>query len=486
MLDSFYDVIIVGGGVVGTAVARELSRYALSICLLEKEEDVCSGTSKANSAIVHAGFDAFPGTLKANFNVKGNAMMESLSAELSFEFRRNGSLVLCLSDEDMPKLGELYRRGLQNGVPDLCILSGSEVRKREPSISDEVVAALYAPTGGIVCPFGLTIALAENAVDNGVEFRLETAVEKIRKEKMGYAVSTSRGEFHARYIVNAAGIYSDELHNMVSEKKLHIIPRKGDYCLLDKEAGNHVSHTIFQLPGKYGKGVLVTPTVHGNLLIGPTATDVADKENTATTADELAQVMSKSAVSVKNIPYRLTITSFSGVRAHEDGDDFVIGEVSDAPGFFDAAGIESPGLSSAPAIGRYLAEKIAEKAGAEKKTDFHPNRRGFIKLAEKPFEERERLIRENPLYGVMVCRCMQISEGEIVDAIRRPLGARSLDGIKRRVHQGMGRCQAGFCTPKTMEILSRETGIPMEKICKNRAGSQMLSEVNGNDEYKTM
>ncbi len=486
MLDSFYDVIIVGGGVVGTAVARELSRYALSICLLEKEEDVCSGTSKANSAIVHAGFDAVPGTLKANFNVKGNAMMESLSAELSFEFRRNGSLVLCLSDEDMPKLGELYRRGLQNGVPDLCILSGSEVRKREPNISDEVVAALYAPTGGIVCPFGLTIALAENAADNGVEFRLETAVEKIRKEKMGYAVSTSRGEFHARYIVNAAGIYSDELHNMVSEKKLHIIPRKGDYCLLDKEAGNHVSHTIFQLPGKYGKGVLVTPTVHGNLLIGPTATDVADKENTATTADELAQVMSKSAVSVKNIPYRLTITSFSGVRAHEDGDDFVIGEVSDAPGFFDAAGIESPGLSSAPAIGRYLAEKIAEKAGAEKKTDFHPNRRGFIKLAEKPFEERERLIRENPLYGVMVCRCMQISEGEIVDAIRRPLGARSLDGIKRRVHQGMGRCQAGFCTPKTMEILSRETGIPMEKICKNRAGSQMLSEVNGDDEYKTM
>ena len=299
MLDSFYDVIIVGGGVIGTAVARELSRYALSICLLEKEEDVCSGTSKANSAIVHAGFDAVPGTLKANFNVKGNAMMESLSAELSFEFRRNGSLVLCLSDEDMPKLGELYRRGLQNGVPDLCILSGSEVRKREPNISDEVVAALYAPTGGIVCPFGLTIALAENAADNGVEFRLETAVEKIRKEKMGYAVSTSRGEFHARYIVNAAGIYSDELHNMVSEKKLHIIPRKGDYCLLDKEAGNHVSHTIFQLPGKYGKGVLVTPTVHGNLLIGPTATDVADKENTATTADELAQVMSKSAVSVK-------------------------------------------------------------------------------------------------------------------------------------------------------------------------------------------
>ncbi len=478
MADSIYDVIIIGGGVVGAATARELSRYALSICVIEKEEDVCSGTSKANSAIVHAGFDALPGTQKAKFNVMGNAGMEALSQELSFEFRRNGSLVLCFSDEDMPRLGELYRRGLQNGVPDLRILTGKEARKKEPNLTDDVVAALYAPTGGIVCPFGLTIALAENAADNGVEFRFHTQAREIRKTENGYLVVTDSGDFQTRYVVNAAGVYADVLHNMVSARKLHITPRKGDYILLDKEAGGHVASTIFQLPGKYGKGVLVTPTVHGNLLLGPTATDVADKEDTATTAKELAQVLEKSAVSVKNIPYRLTITSFSGVRAHEDGDDFVIGEAPDAPGFFDAAGIESPGLSSAPAIGAYLAEQIAKRAGAKRNAAFHPQRRGFVKLAEKSPEERALLIRENPLYGVIVCRCMQISEGEIVDAIRRTLGARSLDGIKRRVHQGMGRCQAGFCTPKAMEILSRETGIPMEKICKNRDGSEMLSKMN--------
>mgnify|MGYP005974432971 FL=1 len=478
MSEKIYDAIIIGGGVVGAAVARALSRYELSVCLLEKEEDVCSGTSKANSAIVHAGFDALPGTQKAKFNVKGNAMMDKLSEELSFEFKRNGSLVLCFSDEDMPSLGELYRRGIQNGVPDLRIISGDEARRMEPNLADEVVAALYAPTGGIVCPFGLTIALAENAADNGVDFCFDTLVEEIQKTESGYLVKTNQGMYRARYIVNAAGVYSDELHNMVSEKKLHITPRKGDYCLLDKEAGGHVCATIFQLPGKYGKGVLVSPTVHGNLLIGPTAKDVESKENTATTAAELAEVTAKSAVSVKNIPYRLTITSFSGLRAHEDGDDFVIGEIPDSPGFFDAAGIESPGLSSAPAIGEYLAEQIAVKAGAAKKANFNPKRKGFVKLAEKSFEEREKLIRENPLYGVIVCRCMQISEGEIVDAIHRTLGARSLDGIKRRVRQGMGRCQAGFCTPKTMEILSRETGIPMEKICKNRVGSEMLSGRN--------
>ena len=471
-----YDVAVIGGGVVGAAIARELSRYELSVCVIEKEEDVCSGTSKANSAIVHAGYDAVPGTRKAALNVRGNAMMEELARDLEFEFRRNGSLVLCFDDADVPKLGELYHRGLQNGVPDLQIITGDEVRKMEPNITDEVVAALWAPTGGIVCPFGLTIALAENACVNGVEFCFNTEVTAIHKAENGYTLETTAGATKAKMVVNAAGVYADNIHNMVSAKKLHITPRKGDYCLLDKEAGSHVSATVFQLPGKYGKGILVTPTVHGNLLLGPTATDVEDKENTATTAAELAEVTAKSAVSVKNIPYRLTITSFSGVRAHEDGDDFVIGEVEDAPGFFDAAGIESPGLSSAPAIGVYVAELVAAKAGAAKKENFIAKRRGFVKLAEKSAEERAALIRENPLYGVIVCRCMDVSEGEIIDAIHRPLGARSLDGIKRRVHQGMGRCQAGFCTPKTMEILSRETGIPMEKICKNRAGSEMLSQ----------
>ncbi len=471
-----FDAVVIGGGAVGCAIARELARFELSACLLEKEEDVCSGTSKANSAIVHAGFDAVPGTKKAEFNVKGNQMMDALASDLQFEFKRNGSVVLCFADEDMPKLAELYQRGIKNGVEGLEIISGDKMRELEPNVSGEVVAALVAPTGAIVCPFGLTIALAENAADNGVEFRFNTAVSNIKKAEGGYVIETNQGEIFAKTVINAAGVYADEIHNMVSEEKLSIKARKGDYCLLDKEAGTHVSRTIFQLPGKYGKGILVSPTVHGNLLLGPTAVDVDDKDNTATTAAELADVVAKSAVSVNNIPYRLTITSFSGVRAHEKGDDFVIGEVKDAPGFFDAAGIESPGLSSAPAIGAYLAEAVAEKLGAGKKASFNPKRKGFVKLAEKSFEERAALIKENPLYGVIVCRCMDVSEGEIVDAINRTLGAKSLDGVKRRVHQGMGRCQAGFCTAKTMEILSRETGIPMEKITKNSGGSEMLAE----------
>lgn len=469
-----YDVVVVGGGVTGCAVARELSRYELNCCLMERAEDVCSGTSKANSAIVHAGYDAVPGSLKAKFNVQGNAMMGTLSKKLDFEFQRNGSMVLCFAEEDRPGLDALYDKGVANGVPDLQIISGEEARAMEPNLSDQVVAALYAPTGGIVCPFGLTIALAENACDNGVEFKLNTEVLDISAVEGGYMLKTNQGEFTARFVVNAAGVYADVFHNMVSGRKLQLIPRKGDYCLLDHEAGDHVSHTIFQLPGKYGKGVLVAPTVHGNLLLGPTAVDVEDKENTATTAQELADVIQKTAISVKNIPYNKVITSFSGLRAHETGDDFVIGEAEDAEGFFDAAGIESPGLSSAPAIGVYLAELIAKKAGAGKKDGFKSERKGIPQVSKLSFEERAALIKERPDYGTIVCRCENVSEGEIVDAIRRTLGATSLDGVKRRVRQGMGRCQAGFCTPRTMEILARELGRPMESICKNGPGSEIL------------
>lgn len=469
-----YDVVVVGGGVTGCAVARELSRYELNCCLMERAEDVCSGTSKANSAIVHAGYDAVPGSLKAKFNVQGNAMMGPLSEELDFEFRRNGSMVLCFAEEDRPGLDALYDKGVANGVPDLRIISGDEARAMEPNLSDQVVAALYAPTGGIVCPFGLTIALAENACDNGVEFKLNTEVLEVSAIEGGYLLKTNQGDFTSRFVVNAAGVYADVFHNMVSEKKLQVIPRKGDYCLLDHEAGGHVSHTIFQLPGKYGKGVLVAPTVHDNLLLGPTAVDVEDKENTATTAKELADVLQKTAISVKNIPYNKVITSFSGLRAHETGDDFVIGEAEDAEGFFDAAGIESPGLSSAPAIGVYLAELIAKKAEAGKKADFTAVRKGIPQVSKLSFEERAALIKERPDYGTIVCRCENVSEGEIVDAIRRTLGATSLDGVKRRVRQGMGRCQAGFCTPRTMEILARELGRPMESICKNGPGSEIL------------
>ena len=339
MSSCIYDVVVIGGGVTGCSVARELSRYHLHTCLLEREEDVCSGTSKANSAIVHAGYDAANGSLKAMLNVQGNEMMEQLSNDLQFDFKRNGSMVLCFDENDLPALKELYERGVKNGVPGLAIISGDEAREKEPNVSDTVVAAIYAPTGGIVCPFGLTIAMAENAYENGVEFKMNTEVVQIEKADFGYRLITNNGEVHAKYVVNAAGVYADVFHNMVSEKKLQIIPRRGDYCLLDKEAGNHVSHTIFQLPGKYGKGVLVSPTVHGNLLVGPTAIDIEDKEATETTAEGLAEAISKSVRSVKNIPFRQTITSFAGLRAHEANDEFVIGEAEDAKGFYDAARI---------------------------------------------------------------------------------------------------------------------------------------------------
>lgn len=471
-----YDVAIVGGGVIGSAIARELSRYQLKTCLIERTEDVCSGTSKANSAIVHAGFDAAAGSMMAKMNVEGNRLMGQLAKDLDVPFRRNGSLVLCFSEEDMPNLQALYERGVTNGVPDLKIISGDEVRAMEPNITDEVAAALYAPTGGIVCPFNLTIALAENACDNGVEFKFLSDVTDIRKMDIGYEIIIRDQEpVTTKYVVNAAGVYADKIHNMVSEKKITITPRKGDYCLLDQEAGHHVDKTIFQLPGKYGKGILVTPTIHGNLLLGPTATDIEDKEGTYTTAAELAEVTSKSARGVKNIPYRQVITSFSGLRAHEASHEFILGQPEDAPGFFDAAGIESPGLSSAPAIGVYLAEMIAKCAGAQKKDHFIATRKGIPHVAAMDKEARAALIKERPDYGTIVCRCESVSEGEIVDSIRRTLGARSLDGIKRRVRQGMGRCQAGFCTPRTMEILSRETGIPMEEICKNQPGSELLT-----------
>ena len=467
-----YDVVIIGAGVSGSACARELSRYNLSICVVEKEEDVCCGTSKANSAIVHSGIDCKPGTLMSEMNVRGNELMEPLSKELDFEFRRNGSLIVCFSEEDRPKLEALYEQGISNKIPDIRILDAHEVHEMEPNLSEEVVAAIYCPTGGIVCPFGLNIALAENAATNGVEFRFNTEVTDICRKDDGYQLSTNRGYILTRCVVNAAGVYADVFHNMVSSKKIHITPRRGEYCLCDKNAGNLVDKTIFQLPTKLGKGILVTPTVHGNLLLGPTAENIEDREDTATTQSGLAFVLEKAGMSVKNVPSRQIITSFSGLRACADRGDFILEE--SAPNFFEAAGIESPGLTSAPAIGVYMAEMAAKALGLTKKESFNPVRHGVVHLNSLSVGERAEKIRENPLYGSIVCRCETISEGEIVDAIRRPLGAKTLDGVKRRTRAGMGRCQAGFCSPRVMDILARELNLPLTAIRKNEKGSEIV------------
>ena len=470
-----YDVIIIGAGASGAAIARELSRYQGRFCVLEKEADICCGTSKANSGIVHAGFDAKEGSLRAKLNVEGNKMMENLSKELDFSYKKNGSLVVCTNESEVEKLNELLERGKRNGVEGLQILDREVLKALEPNISDEAVAALYAPTGGIVCPFGLTIAFAENAAQNGVEFCLDQEVKKIERWIAGgYRICTQDTMYETKVIVNAAGVYADVFHNMVSEKKIHITARKGEYFLLDKTAGGHVSHTVFTLPGKFGKGVLVTPTVHGNLLVGPTAMDIEEKEGTDTTVQGMEEIRKKAQRSVKEIPFRQVITGFAGLRAHEEGHEFIIEEVKDAPGFFDCAGIESPGLTSAPAIGIRLAELVSQKLQPEKKEDFISKRKGILNPQKLSKEEWKELVKENPAYGTIICRCESITEGEILDAIHRPLGARSLDGVKRRTRAGMGRCQSGFCAPKTMEILSREWKIPMEQLTKAGRNSKLL------------
>ncbi len=459
-----YDAVIIGAGVIGCAAARELSRYDLDVAVLERESDVCEGTSKANSAIIHAGFDAVPGTMKARFNVEGNKLMDSISEELDIPFKRNGAMVVCWQESETEQLKKLYDRGIANGVEGLRILTGSEARKIEPSLSEDVFAALYAPTSGIVCPFEMTIAYAENACENGVDFSFLTEVTSISRSEGGFVINTTKGEYCARIVINCAGVYSDSVHAMLEKPGFSITPRKGEYMLLDKSAGTLVSNTIFQAPTKMGKGVLVSPTVHGNLIVGPTAEDIEDKSDVSTTQEGLSAVKTVSARSVADIPYGKVITSFSGLRATANTGDFII---EDHDGFIDAAGIESPGLSSAPAIALYIAELVCGRLSPGKKDDFKAQRHGIPKLAQLDNEERARLIEERPDYGQIVCRCEEISEGEILDSIRRPLGATTLDGVKRRVRAGMGRCQAGFCSPRVIELLARELNISPWEVKKN-------------------
>ncbi len=470
------DVIIIGGGVVGCSVARELSRFDADILLLERGNDVSVGTSKANSGIVHGGYDAKPGTLKAKFNVAGNAMFDALARELDFPFKRNGSMVLCFDKADIGKLLELKEQGVKNGVQGLYVLEGYEaVKAMEPYVSENVVAALVVPNGGIVSPYEMTIAYAENAATNGVEFRFGSEVTAIDRIDGGLQVTCADGfTAQAKYVVNAAGVYADVINNMISPDKMHITARKGDYELLDKTCGYMASHTLFQMPTKMGKGVLVTPTCHGNILVGPTATDVTDKDDVATTPEELASAFDRALLTMPSLNRRNIITQFSGLRAHPDTDDFLIGESAAVKGLYNVAGIESPGLSSAPAIAMHVAEEIAQKLSLGKNANFVAERKGIPHFATLSDEERQKLVAENPLYGRIVCRCETVTEGEIVEAIRRKPGAVDMDGVKRRTRQGMGRCQAGFCTPRVMEILSRELGVPMTEVTKRGGNSQFV------------
>ena len=471
-----YDVVIVGAGVTGCSIARELSRFRAEICVLEQNSDVCEGTSKANSAIIHAGYDPTPGTLKARLNVRGNEVMDRITQDLDIPFKRIGALILSFGGTE--KLEELKKRGEDNGVKGLELLTREETLKLEPNLGDQVTASLYAPSSGVICPFELTIGMAENAAENGVHFMLGHKMDMLRRVEGGFTLNVNGQMIFTRSLVNAAGVYADSVHNLVCEEKIEITPRVGDYLLLDHAAADHVSHTIFQLPNHLGKGILVSPTAHNNLLMGPTSTDITDKEADATTADGFENIVKTAALSIKNLPVRQrVITSFAGIRAHMGDEDFMVGKTAD--GFYEAAGIESPGLTAAPAIGEMLAEIIAGEMKLAKKENFNPIRHGVRKINELSPEDRAAAIAENPAYGAIVCRCEEISQGEILDAIRRPLGATTVDGVKRRTRAGMGRCQGGFCSPRVMELLAQELGVPMTDIRKNNPGSEILVGESG-------
>jgi len=486
------DALVIGAGVVGCAVARELTRYNLNVAVLEAGSDVAEGASKANSAIVHAGFDAKPGTNKAKFNVLGNRMFEDVCRELKVPFRRNGSLVLAFGAEDEATLAELKARGETNGVPTE-IISQEELRRREPNVSDEATAALWAPTGGICCPYELTFRYAENAAANGAEFAFDAKVVGLGRDGGGWKVSCEDGRvFCAKAVVNCAGIHSDELNNIVSATKYAIKARRGEYLMLDRDEDGTFSATMFQCPSKMGKGILVSPTVDGTVIVGPTAEDVGDKEDKATTYEGLEKVKAGAKRTYPNLPLGKVIAEFSGMRAHETTvGDFILGEAPDAPGFFNAVGVESPGLTSAPAIGVWMAEKVAGSLGASRKNPslISKDVSWWPKTREMKPEELAALVEKDPSFGRVVCRCEEVTEGEIRAAIRARVGARTLDGIKRRTRSGMGRCQGGFCTPRLIEILGSELGLPPEAFLLSRktapkgareAGNRGLGAGNGN------
>lgn len=464
------DIIIIGGGIIGCAVARELSRFQANVTLLEKGNDVSLGTTKANSGIVHAGFDAKPNTLKAKFNLLGNAMFDKLSKDLDFPFKRNGALVLCFDKSELSGLKELYDRGVANGVEGLELLSGDEARAREPHISDKVEGALYAKTSGIVSPYEMCIAYAENAAVNGCKFQFDKEVCDIVKKGAKWQVSAKDGAtYFADFVINCAGVHADDINNIVCEEKIKIIARKGEYMLYDKSCGGLASATVFQMPSKMGKGILVAPTTHGNIITGPTAVDVEDKDGVRTSYDGLGDVYAKSLVSVPSLNKRNVITQFSGLRAHSESGDFIIGQ-SKQKGFYNVAGIESPGLTSAPAIGVWVAEDIAKLGSLKKKEKFEERREGIPHFAAMSDGERAELIKRNKLYGKIICKCEVVTEGEIVDAINRPVGAKDVDGVKLRTRAGMGKCQGGFCMEVVMSILARELGVDFGDVIKCKGG----------------
>ncbi len=472
-----FDVCVIGGGVVGGLIFRELNKYQLKVCLLEKENDVCMGASKANSGIVHAGYDAKPDTLKAKFNVQGNRLMEELCSQLGVKFVRNGSLVVAFSKEEVETLSALLERGCKNGVDGLEIIGRDKLKALEENIADEAIAALYAPTAGTVCPYGLTIAAIGNGMDNGGELYTNFHVTDIDKKENAFIISAKDGRLiESKSVVNCAGLYGGEIARMIGDD-FTIQARKGEYLLLDRECRDFVSHTLFCTPTAKGKGILVTRTVDGNVLLGPTAEEVQGDDR-ATSEQGLAFVQERAKKLCKEIPFGYTITSFAGVRAYSERKDFIVEESEKTSGFFHCIGIESPGLTAAPALAVFVVESLVGKRIAlRKKTRFDGCRAPDYFFKDLSKEEQNKLIKKDPAYGRIVCRCEGITEGEIVRAIRENPPASDVDGIKRRTRSGMGRCQGGFCQPTVAELIAKEKGIPLERVTKKGGSSTLLTGV---------
>lgn len=460
------DVVIIGAGVTGTSVAYNLSKFKGDFLVVEKHADVCEETSKANSAICHGGYDAEPGSMKAKMNVEGNHMMREIADELSFPYKQIGTLVLCHREEDFPKLQKLYDQGIENGVSGMEIIYNEEILKMEPHVEKDVYAALYSKEAGIVDPFLMNVAYAEGSNLNGLEYKLNTEIVEIKEADDHYILKTKDGEeIETKAVVNAAGLYSDAIHDMVmDDNKFEIRARRGEYLLLDKATAGYVNHVLFNLPTEKGKGILVSPTIDENTLIGPTSDFVDDKADLVTTRKAIEEVIDKVNDTVDNVPVRQVITSFSGNRAHETSGDFILQETK--KGFFDCVGIESPGLTSAPAIGKYMAGLVKDSLELAENPDFKAGRNPIPKTSEMTAQEHNELIKKNPKYGKIICRCEKVTEGEIIDAIHAPVGATTVDGIKRRCRATAGRCQGGFCLPSIIEILSRELGVDQEEITK--------------------
>lgn len=472
------DVVVIGGGIVGTAVLRELSKYDLKCILVEKEPDLAMGTTKANSAILHAGFDAPTGSLKAITNVRGNQLYHELEKDLDLDIKWTGSMVAATTDEEMATLQELLERGKANGVEGLKILSHEEVLQKEKNLT-AVKGALWAPSAGVCWPFGAALAFAKCAVQNGAEVIRDCRVLGFIKEDGRLTgVETSKGVIKTKYVVNAAGVYADEIAKLAGDNSFTITPRKGEYILFDKTACSSLVYgVVFPTPTKKSKGILVCTTTHGNTFIGPNAQDMEDKDDHAVTTDGMNEIIASARKLIPNLPMGAAITEFAGLRAVSSTGDFIIG-ASSVPGLYNAAGMQSPGLTAAPAVAEMLAAAIVKDCGAEAKTDFKavlPKKAVFNRMN---WDQQAALIKENHLYGRVICRCETVTEAEIVEAIHEPCGARTVDGVKRRTRAGMGRCQGGFCGPRVTQILARELNIPVPEVLKERADSHMFYEKN--------